>query len=128
MNMKGAREYLEQNKIEFVLAQFVDIHGRAQTKAVPAKHLDKIVEPGAGIAGFAVWGLGMGPEGPDFMSRGDLSTLTRIGWMPGFARIACDGYVNDEPYEFDSRVVCKRAIESRCSKIMVLLQWMPLSV
>ncbi|MCZ6697166.1 MAG: type III glutamate--ammonia ligase [Acidobacteria bacterium] len=112
MNLKGAREYLEQNKIEFVLAQFVDIHGRAKTKAVPARHLDMVVEPGAGFAGFAVWGLGMGPEGPDFMARGDLSTLTRIGWMPGFARIACDGYVNDEPYEFDSRVVCRRAIEA----------------
>jgi glutamine synthetase len=112
MNLKRAKEYLAENKIEFILAQFVDIHGRAKTKAVPAGHVDLIVEDGAGFAGFAVWGLGMGPHGPDFMARGDLSTLCKIGWMPGFARIACDGYVNGKPYEFDSRIICKRALEA----------------
>ncbi len=111
MNLEQAREYVEQNDIEFILAQFVDIHGRAKTKAVPAHHLPTVIENGAGFAGFAVWGLGMGPHGPDFMARGDLDTLCKIGWMPGFARIACDGYVKGEPYEFDSRITCRRAIE-----------------
>ncbi len=111
MTLSEAEQYILENGIEFVLAQFVDIHGAAKTKAVPAKHLKMVVEDGAGFAGFAVWGLGMGPHGPDFMARGDLSTLRKIDWMPGFARIACDGYVNGKPYEYDSRVVCRRAIE-----------------
>ena len=109
--LSQAQKYISDNGIEFVLAQFVDIHGAAKTKAVPAKHLNMVVEDGAGFAGFAVWGLGMGPHGPDFMARGDLSTLRKIDWMPGFARIACDGYVNGEPYEYDARTVCRRAIE-----------------
>jgi glutamine synthetase len=58
-----------------VLAQFVDIHGAAKAKAVPVEHLDMVLDDGAGFAGFALWGFGMGPEGPDYMAVGDLSTL-----------------------------------------------------
>jgi glutamine synthetase len=38
---------------------------------------------------------------------GDLSTLTLIPWQPGYARIVCDGHVNEKPYGHDSRVVLK---------------------
>lgn len=112
MNINEAKKYVQEHEIKYILAQFVDIHGVAKTKVVPSAHLDMIVNPGAGFAGFAVWGYGMGPHGPDLMGKGDLSTLTAIGWMPGFARIACDGYVNDKPYEYDSRVVCGSALKN----------------
>ena len=67
---------------EYVLAQFVDIHGAAKTKAVPAAHFESILTTGAGFAGFAVWGLGIEPNGPDYMAIGDLSTLTLVPWQP----------------------------------------------
>ena len=111
MDLAKAEKYLKDNKIKQILAQFVDIRGVAKTKSVPAEHLRMIIEDGAGFAGFAIWGFGMGPHGPDLMEMGDLETLTVIDWMPGFARIACDGYVNGKPYEYDSRVVCKKAME-----------------
>ncbi|MCK5771335.1 type III glutamate--ammonia ligase [Algiphilus sp.] len=101
---------IAEHEIRFVLAQFVDIHGVAKTKSVPAHCLMDVVEEGAGFAGFAVWGLGMGPHGPDFMARGDLDTLTPVPWQPGYARIACTGYVNGEPYPYDSRYVLQRQI------------------
>ena len=47
-----------------LLAQFVDIHGAAKTKSVPANCLMDVVEKGAGFAGFAVSGLGMQPHDP----------------------------------------------------------------
>jgi len=50
----------------------------------------------------------MGPDGPDLMQRGDLSTLRAIPWLPGYARIACEGYVGGEPYPYDSRGVLTR--------------------
>ena len=34
-----------------------------------------VLTDGAGFAGFALWGFGMGPDGPDYMAVGDLSTL-----------------------------------------------------
>ena len=47
---------IAEHEIRFVLAQFVDIHGVAKTKSVPAHCLMDVVEEGAGFAGFAVWG------------------------------------------------------------------------
>lgn len=111
MNAQGARKFLKDNDIKYILAQFVDIHGAPKAKAVPAEHLEMVLSDGAGFAGFAVWGLGMGPEGPDFMAVGDPSTLARVPWMPGYARIACDGHVRGTPYKFCSRVTLKRALE-----------------
>jgi glutamine synthetase len=94
-----------------VLAQFVDIHGSAKAKAVPVEHLDMVLKEGAGFAGFAVWGLGMSPEGPDYMAIGDLSTLQDIPWMPGYARIICNGSVNGKPWPYCSRVALQKQID-----------------
>jgi glutamine synthetase len=110
MKPQAAKKMLDEHGIKYILAQFVDIHGSAKAKAVPVEHLDMILNDGAGFAGFAVWGLGMGPHGPDYMARGDLATLSPIPWMPGFARIVCDGYVHDKPYQYCSRVILKRQL------------------
>lgn len=111
MNIAEAKTFLAANQVKFVLAQFVDIHGVAKTKAVPATHFESILAPGAGFAGFAVWGLGMNPQSPDYMAVGDLSTLSLVSWMPGFARIVCVGHVNGKPYPYDSRYVLLQQIE-----------------
>ena len=108
---EATKKFIEENNIDFVLAQFVDIHGVAKTKAVPADFIMDVVNEGAGFAGFAVWGLNMEPHSPDFLARGDLNTLSVVPWQPGFARIVCEGYVNGEPYIYDSRITLKRQLE-----------------
>lgn len=109
-------KFINENEIKYILAQFVDIHGVAKTKSVPAHCLMDVVNVGAGFAGFAVCGLGMAPHGPDFLARGDLSSLSIVPWQPGYARIACDGYVNNKPHPYDSRVVLKQQIERLTAK------------
>lgn len=104
------KKFIEDNDIKFVLAQFVDIHGVAKTKSVPASHLMDVVEDGAGFAGFAIWGFGMEPHSPDLLAKGDLASLSAVPWQPGYARIACDGHVNGKPYPYDSRVVMKKQL------------------
>lgn len=116
MTPAQAKQFLSEHQIKYILAQFVDIHGAAKAKAVPAEHLDMLLGAGAGFAGFALWGFGMGPHGPDYMAKGDLSTLSVIPWMPGFARMACDGHVNDAPYEYCSRVMLKRQLDALAEK------------
>lgn len=111
MDLNKTCARLKEQGVKYVLAQFVDIHGVAKTKSVPVDHLQMVVKDGAGFAGFAVCGLGMGPEGPDYMARADLSTLSVLPWLPGYARVACDGYVRGQPYEFCSRVVLKARLE-----------------
>jgi len=72
----AAEAYLSAHGVGHVLAQFVDIHGVAKAKAVPVAHLQSILTDGAGFAGFAIWGVGIEPHGPDFMAVGDLGTIS----------------------------------------------------
>ena len=111
-----AQKFLSENNVKYVLAQFVDIHGVAKVKSVPADHLEDIVKTGAGFAGGAIWGMGIKPNGPDYMAMGDLSTLSLLPWQPGYARLICDGHVNGEPYSHDSRVVLKKQISRLTEK------------
>jgi glutamine synthetase len=111
MTPDQAKSFFVERQVRYVLAQFVDIHGAAKAKAVPVEHYDMVVGDGAGFAGFAVWGLGMGPHGPDFMGVGDPATISEVPWMPGFARMACDGHVLGEPYPYCSRVALKTQLQ-----------------
>ena len=52
----------------------------------------------------------MGPHGPDYMARGDLSTLSLIPWMPGYARLVCVGHVHGKPYAYDARHILMNQI------------------
>jgi len=106
-----AKKFLKDNNVKYILAQFVDIHGVAKVKSVPAAHLETILNEGAGFAGGAICGMGILPNGPDYMAVGELSTLSLIPWQPGYARIICDGHVEKKPYHYDSRVVLKKQIE-----------------
>ena len=116
MNLKQAQKFLKDNKVRYVLAQFVDIHGVAKTKSVPVSHFEDILRAGAGFAGFAVWGFGMAPHSADYLAVGDLDTLSLVPWQPGYARIVCDGRVNGKPYPFDTRFVLKNQVAKAKAK------------
>jgi glutamine synthetase len=120
MNSAQARELFARHQIKYVLAQFVDIHGAAKAKAVPVEHLEMVLTDGAGFAGFALWGFGMGPDGPDYMAVGDLSTLTPIPWMPGYARLVCNGTVKGKPYRYCSRVALQTQLARLAERGMTL--------
>jgi glutamine synthetase len=110
MTPDRAKAFLAEHEVKFVLAQFVDIHGVAKAKAVPADHFDDILRDGAGFAGFAVWGLGQEPHEADYMAVGELETLSLVPWQPGYARIVCNGVVNVEPWPFDTRYILRQQI------------------
>ena len=94
----------------YYLAQFVDIHGRPKAKLVPAKHKDLIFSTGAGFAGFAIAGMGIGPHGQEFMAVGDADRVRPVPWMPATACVTCEGHVAGKPHPLDSRVIAKRAL------------------
>ena len=85
------RTIVSDNGIEFLFAQFVDMHGKPSAKLVPAHHLDDLLSEGAGFAGFAAGDIGQGPHDPDMIAMPDPSTLTILPWRPTVARFACDG-------------------------------------
>ena len=54
------------------------------------------------------------------MARGDLATLSVVPWQPGLARIVCEGHVNDQPWEFDSRVTLKKQVARLSARGLVM--------
>jgi glutamine synthetase len=99
---------LEADQISDLLVQFVDIHGAAKVKLVPADCLRSVCESGAGFAGGAVWGMGQGAHSHDMMARVDLESYTPLPYERGVARFAADLYVDDTPHPYCPRVNLKR--------------------
>ena len=109
---EAVRGKMSSDGIEFILAQFVDIHGTPRVKQVPANAFDDIVEEGAGFAGGAVWGLGQGPESHDMMARADIDTYQQLPWRTNTAVFNCNVHVDEEPYPYCARVNLLRMMEA----------------
>ncbi len=104
------KKRLSKDKIKYIMAEFVNIHGSAKVKMVPARAVDGIVTDGAGFAGGAVWGMGQGPHSHDLMGRGDPNSYTVIPWQPDQALLFCDIYVDNKPHPYCSRGNLKRVL------------------
>jgi glutamine synthetase len=105
------RERLAAQGVHTLLVQFTDVHGVAKGKWVPLEHLAEVIATGAGFAGPSIAGTGLGRAGnrSEYFARGDASTLQPLPWMPGYARIVGDGFVDGTPFDACPRQVLKRA-------------------
>lgn len=110
LDLAKAKQFLAQNHIRYVLAQFVDIYGVAKSKAVPVEHLDDVLSDGAGFAGGGVFGLRLAPHEAEYMLVGDLSTLKLLPWAPGYARVMGTGTVNGKSHPIDTRNILKAQV------------------
>ncbi|MGL6108855.1 MAG: type III glutamate--ammonia ligase [Rubrivivax sp.] len=110
--MKDLIERLRAAGVHTLLAQFTDIHGVAKGKLVPLSHFDELLTDGVGFAGPSIAGTGLPRIGPraEYYARGNASTVTVLPWMPGVARVVCDGFVNGQPFDACPRQVLKRAM------------------
>ena len=105
------RKAVKDGNVEFLFAQFVDMHGKPSAKLVPAHHLDALLEDGAGFAGFAAGDIGQGPHDPDIAAIPDPRSLTILPWQPNVARLACDVTVEGEPWPYCPRTILRRQLE-----------------
>jgi glutamine synthetase len=110
-NEDDVRRIVKNQGIEFLFAQFVDMHGKPSAKLVPAHHLDDLLSDGAGFAGFAAGDLGQGPHDPDMIAMPDISSLTILPWQPNVARFACNVTVEGEEWPFCPRTILRNAIK-----------------
>jgi glutamine synthetase len=101
---------LQKEGVDYLLVQFVDLHGSAKVKMVSRDMLDAVADSGVGFAGGAVWGMGQNAADHDMMARIDLASYTPVPWAPGLARFAADLYVDDQPFAYCPRVHLKRAL------------------
>src|ERR1700761_408484 len=104
------RRIVADNGIEFLFAQFVDMHGKPSAKLVPAHHLDDLLEDGAGFAGFAAGDIGQKPSDPDIAAIPDPTTYVQLPWRPNIARLACDVTVDEKPWPYCPRTILRTQI------------------
>ena len=111
-SVRALRERLAAQGVHTLLVQFTDLHGVAKSKWVPLKHLGDVLGTGAGFAGPSIAGTGLGRTGArsEYFARGDASTAQAMPWMPGYARIVGDGFVDGVPFDACPRQVLKRAV------------------
>jgi glutamine synthetase len=110
--MKNLKDALASQGVHTLIAQFTDIHGVAKGKLIPFAHLDALLTDGAGFSGPSIAGTGLPRMGPrsEYYGRGSASTARALPWMPGYARIVCDGFVDGEPFDACPRQALRRQI------------------
>lgn len=104
-------ERVRAGGIEFLFAQFVDMHGKPNAKLLPARHLSSLFESGAGFAGFAAGDIGQMPNDPDLEAVPDPASFTPLPWRPHVARLACDVHVSGKPWPYCPRTILRRQLE-----------------
>ena len=111
--MKDFKAQLAEQGVHTLIAQFTDLHGVAKGKLVPLINADTLLTEGVGFSGPSIWGTGLPRTGrrAEYYGRGSASTAMALPWMPGYARIACDGFVDNEPFDACPRQVLRRQIE-----------------
>jgi glutamine synthetase len=120
--MKHLKEALAAQGVHTLVAQFTDLHGVAKGKWLPLAQLDTLLTTGAGFSGPSIAGTGLPRTGPraEYYGRGLASTARALPWMPGFARIVCDGYVAGEAFDACPRQVLKRQVARLAERGWVL--------
>jgi glutamine synthetase len=106
-----ARKIVKDAGVEFLFAQFVEMHAKPNAKLVPAAHIDDLFAEGAGFAGFAAGDIGQGPDAPDLIALPDAKSLTILPWRPNVARFACDVTVEGEAWPYCPRTILRAALQ-----------------
>ncbi|MFT3665652.1 type III glutamate--ammonia ligase [Piscinibacter sp.] len=106
------RERLAAQGVHTLVAQFTDLHGVAKGKLLPLAQLRTLVETGAGFSGPSIAGTGLPRMGPrsEYYGRGDLASACALPWLPGHARLVCDGFVAGVPFDACPRQVLRRQV------------------
>ena len=106
------QKQLEAQGVHTLIAQFTDLHGVAKGKYVPLAQLPVLLATGAGFSGPSIAGTGLPRMGPrsEYYGRGDVSTARALPWLPGYARLVCDGFVAGSPFDACPRQVLRRQL------------------
>ncbi|MDE2297348.1 MAG: type III glutamate--ammonia ligase, partial [Burkholderiales bacterium] len=111
-DVRHLQQHLAAQGVHTLVAQFTDLHGVAKGKLVPLGHLATLLRTGAGFSGPSIAGTGLPRMGPrsEYYGRGDPTTARALPWMPGYARVACDGFVDGAPFSACPRQVLRRQL------------------
>ena len=107
------RKAVKDDGIEFLFANFVDMHARPSAKLIPAEELESLFTDGAGFAGFAAGDIGQRPNDPDMIAMPDVGSFTRLPWKPNVGWFASNVTVEGEEWPYCPRTILRHQME-RC--------------
>jgi len=111
---------VRKDGVDFILAMFVDMHGKPCAKLVPSSAVEGFVVGGAGFAGFAAGPMGQSPADPDILAMPDPGSYAVLPWKPDVAVVQCDPTVSGEPWPYAPRVILKRQLATLEARDLVL--------
>lgn len=116
--MKNLLEALADQGVHTLIAQFTDLHGLPKGKFMPLAHLDELLTDGATFAGASIEGSALPRIGAasQMSARGSASTARALPWMPGYARVVCDGFIGGAPWQACPRQVLRRAEQALAAR------------
>ena len=110
------RKAIKDDGIEFLFANFVDMHARPSAKLIPADKVDGLLEDGAGFAGFAAGDIGQQPNDPDMIAMPDVGSYTQLPWKPNVGWFASNATVEGESWPYCPRTILQNQMK-RCEEM-----------
>jgi glutamine synthetase len=107
------RKAVKDDGIEFLFANFVDMHARPSAKLIPAEELGSLFTDGAGFAGFAAGDIGQQPNDPDMIAMPDVGSFTKLPWKPNVGWFASNVTVEGEEWPYCPRTILRHQMK-RC--------------
>ncbi len=111
--MKSVSEFksgLAAKGVKYCVGAYVDLHGVPKGKVVPLSHFEHFAHGSELYTGYALDGLGQGPNDDEISSRPDLDRAMILPWNPEVAWFPADNEFKGEPYEINARVALKKQI------------------
>ncbi|MDX2081954.1 MAG: type III glutamate--ammonia ligase [Terrimicrobiaceae bacterium] len=104
------RDQLKAQGIKYCIGAYVDIHGVPKGKVVPVDHFTDFAGGSELYTGYALDGLGQGPNDDEIASVPDLARMMRLPWNPEVAWFPADNTFHGEPYPLSTRVALKQQL------------------
>jgi glutamine synthetase len=102
---------LKAKGVKYCVGAYVDIHGIPKGKFVPIDHLSHMTKGSELYTGYALDGLGQAPNDDEIASVPDLNHIIQLPWQPEVAWMPADNTFKGEPYEINTRVALKKALD-----------------
>lgn len=115
-NISQLKTELESQGVKYTLGCYVDIHGVPKAKCVPINHFEHMMEGSELFTGYALDGLGQGPNDDEISAVPDPNSVMILPWQKEIAWLAADNYFHGEPYPLSTRVALKKQL-ARAAKM-----------
>ena len=109
--LTAIRDSLKAKGVKYCIGAYVDIHGVPKGKVVPIDHFHHFAHGSELYTGYALDGLGQGPNEDEIASLPDVDSIIQLPWQKEVAWMPADNTLKGEPYEVNTRVALKKVLK-----------------